>query len=182
MPARRPVDPGLLRRAQLPRGNRERLTLENARTREERRAVRRWQYLARRAARPTTTAREALGHAPPGSESPRASFFARREEHGDPTLLVLVEVRRADLRRLARYDALVRQLRAGRLAASAFERRVSRWRPVVVVGPSDLAGRWLPVASPNEALGLAAVADTEGVEEWIDSGRTRPLPRRRRAS
>jgi hypothetical protein len=37
---------------------------------------------------------------------------------------------RGETRRLGRYDALVRQLREGKIGGAAFERRVRSWRPV----------------------------------------------------
>ena len=186
MPAHRPVDPELLRRARLGAGDPDRLTLARARRigdpnarRDALAAVRRAQYLERRSARPTVSARTALGHAPPGSAQPVATFFAVPEAGGDARLLIGVEVSRADLRRVGRYLHLVRDLREGRIAPRAFARRVQSWRPITVLGPPDFAGRYLFVADPATAITLAGRAADEGVEEWIDSGRTRPRPRRR---
>jgi hypothetical protein len=182
--AHRPVDADLLRRARLPAGDPDRLTLAGARRignrrREALAAVRRAQYVGRRAARPTASARTALGHAPPGSTGPRATFGAMPEGGGEARLLIDVQVSRADVRRAARYDGLVGQLKTGRLSARAFERRVRGWRPIRVLGPPELAGRYAFVADPATAIRLAQVAEVEGVEEWIDSGRLRPRPRRR---
>lgn len=186
MPAHRPVDPALLRRARLPAGDPERLTLARARRigdpgrrREALAAIRRAQYLERRAARPTTTARTALGHVPPGSGGPTATFGAVPDGGGDPRLLIGVSVSRADVLRAGRYDSLVGQLVAGRLPGRAFERRVRGWRPIDVLGPPELAGRYIFVGDPATVLRLRQVADDEGVVEWIDSGRVRPRPRRR---
>ena len=185
MAAHRPVDSELLRRARLPAGDANRLTpagagriSDPARRREALAAVRRAQYLTRRAARPTVSARTALGHAPPGSTGPTATFGAIPETGGDARLLIAVTVSRADLRRAARYDSLVAGLAAGRMAPRTFERRVAGWRPLTVLGPPALVGRYRFVSDPRAALRLAQVAADEGVEAWIDSGRTRPRPRR----
>lgn len=141
-------------------------------------------YRTRRAARPTTTAREALGHAPPGSEAPRASFFAKREEGGDIQLLVNVVVRRADVSRIAKHDSALRRTASGRYEPGAFRRRFGRFRPVVVLEPEEWAGRWVLVADvdADQAAALVGLGRDEGVEDWIDSGRSRPLPRRRRSA
>jgi hypothetical protein len=179
VPAHRPVDADLLRRARLAAGDPDRLTLTTARNREERTAVRRAQYLGRRVARPTATARTALGHAPPGSAGPRGTFFAVPEGGGEARLLVGVAISQADIHRVGRYDSLVGQLAAGRLSGRAFERRIRAWRPVDVLGPPEFAGRYLFVSDPGTALRLRQQADDEGIETWIDSGRMRPRPRRR---
>jgi hypothetical protein len=176
-PRRPAVDPALLARAR--RGE---LTRSNTRPgTPERRAVDRSVYLRRRAARPSATAREALGHLPPGSIAPTASFFAERVEGGPLTLLIGVAIRRADLRRVSRYGALLEALRRRRISARAFERRVSSWAPVEVTAPPELAGRWRLVADPEAVAALAAEAQDRGVRAWVDSGRSRPLPRRRSA-
>ncbi|MDA8314740.1 MAG: hypothetical protein M0010_06135 [Actinomycetota bacterium] len=188
MPPHRTVDAELLGRARLPVGDPDRLTLagarrigDPARRREALQAVRRAQYLTRRAARPTVSAREALGHVPAGSSQPVGTFFAVPEGGGDAVLLVGVEVSRADLRRVGRYLHLVRDLREGRVTGRAFVRRVSGWRPITVIGPPEFAGRYYFVSDPATATALSARATVEGVEEWIDSGRSRPRPRRRSA-
>jgi hypothetical protein len=176
VPPHRPVPPDLLAAARSGR-----LTRANTWPgTPERRAVDRSVYLRRRAARPSATARESLGHVPPGSIAPTASFFAERVEGGPLTLLVGVAIRRADLRRVARFDAAVEALRRRRITPHAFERRVSRWAPVEVLAPPELAGRWRLVADPEAVAALAAEAQDRGVR-WIDSGRSRPLPRRRSA-
>lgn len=185
MPAHKAVDPELLRRARLAAGDPERLTLARAQRignpnlrREALAAVRRAQYLTRRAARPTVSARTALGHAPSGSAQPTATFFAIPESGGAARLLVGVEVSRADLRRVGRYLHVARDLREGRIAPRVFERRVSRWKPIGVLGPPEFAGRYRFVSDPATALALAQRAVDEGVVEWVDSGRSRPRPRR----
>jgi len=144
-----------------------------------RRAAGAAEYAQRRSARPTVSAREAAGHAPPGSTGPSGSFFAEPIEGGGPRLLRDVEVSRADIRRVAHYDALVRQLTAGKMASAAFERRVRGWRPVEVLGPAEVAGLYRFVADAATVLALAVQAQAEGIETWIDSGRARPLPRPR---
>ena len=134
-------------------------------------------YARRRAARPTAPARQAAGHVPAGSTGPVASFSAQPAGGGDPRLLVGVRVSRADVHRAGRYDSLVGQLAAGRITGATFERRVRGWRPVEVLGPPDVAGSWRFVADPGTALALAVEAAAAGIESWIDSGRSRPLPR-----
>jgi hypothetical protein len=121
---------------------------------------------------------------PPGSEVPRASFFARREEGGDVQLLVKVTVRRADLQRIANHDSALRRTASGRYEPGAFRRRFGRFRPVVVLAPEERAGRWVLVADvdADQAAALVGFGRDQGVEEWIDSGRSRPLPRRRRSA
>lgn len=153
-------------------------TRPSAGDRARRRTYRR-EYERRRAARPTASAREAAGHAPAGSTGPTATFAAVPVAGGNPRLLIAAEVSRADIHRAARYDSLVHQLAAGRMTGAQFQRRVSRWQPVTVIGPPSEAGRYRFVSDPRTALALAQVALDEGITEWIDSGRARPLPRRR---
>lgn len=186
MPAHRPSDREFLRRARLPAGDPDRLTLAGARRignpdrrRSALQAVYRAQYLERRAGRPTASARTAVGHAPPGSEQPTATFFAQPVQGGGARILVDVTVSRADVHRVGRYLHAVRELRGGRVSARAFQRRVSGWRPIEVLAPPDLAGAYRFVADAETALALARRAADEGIETWIDSGRARPRPRRR---
>lgn len=136
-------------------------------------------YRRRLAARPGVTAREGAGHVPAGTGEPGGSFFAEPVEGGGPRLLRTVKVSRADVHRLARYDAFVRQLTAGRMEAAAFERRIRGWRSIRVLGPSDVAGAYRFVAPPAAVLALAVEAAVDPPETWVDSGRARPLPRRR---
>ncbi|MHB1582990.1 MAG: hypothetical protein ACYC0E_04465 [Acidimicrobiales bacterium] len=69
------------------------------------------------------------------------------------------------------------QLAQGRIGPAQFERRVRRMAPVIVDGQ-----RYEFVADPRAAVALADEARQSGVMEWIDSGRARPLPRRRARS
>ena len=177
MPAHRPVDPGLLARAR--RGE---LTRATARTANERRAVYRAEYLARRVAAPEASAREALGHYGP-LERPRvATFFAETPEG---SRLVMIEgVSAADQRRAGRYmraaQGLARgnyrtptgEMLTGPAADRHFARRFSRWQPI--------AG--LPIVSDPATVKALVVEGRESGEEVIfDSGRSRPGRRRRTA-
>jgi len=141
-----------------------------------RRAVDAATYNRRRAARPGVSARESAGHAPGGTAGPSGTFFGMPESGGGSRLLVGVSVSRADIHRLGRYDTLVRQLLAGKMTPAAFERRVRGWRPVTVLAPPEVAGSYRFVADPAAAQALAVQAQAEGIEDWIDSGRVRPLP------
>lgn len=175
MPAHRPVDRGLLARAR-----RGQLTRATARTAEERRAVYRAQYVARRAAAPDISAREALGHYGP-LERPRvATFFAATNEGG--RLVTLEGVSAGDQRRAGRYmraaQALVRgnyrtpsgiELH-GAVADRHFERRFSRWRPI--------AGMEV-VSDPDTVKALVVTTREAGDDVLFDSGRSRPGRRRR---
>lgn len=119
------------------------------------------------------------GHIPPGSVGPTASFFAVPVEGGGARLLRGVSVTRADVHRVGRYDGLVRKLVAGRMTAAAFRRRVAGWRPIEVQGPPEVAGAYRFASDPAKVLSLAVEAQADPPESWIDSGRVRPLPRRR---
>jgi hypothetical protein len=94
-------------------------------------------------------------------------------------LLIDVEISRADVHRVPRYLGLVGKLRTGRIAGETFQRRVTRWEPIDVLGPAEVAGRWRFLADPDAVLALTVVAEEEEIEDWVDSGRSRPLPRRR---
>ena len=175
MAAHRPVDRGLLARAA--RGE---LTRRTARTAEERRAVYRAQYLARRAAAPDVKAREALGHHGP-LERPRvATFFAQTPEGA--RLVTLEGVSAADQRRAGRYMRAAQGLArgtyrtrsgealTGHLADRHFARRFSRWQPI--------AGMEV-VSDPDTVKALVVVNRETGTEVLFDSGRSRPGRRRR---
>jgi hypothetical protein len=122
MPARRDVDPALLRRAFL--GG-----LRRSNTRPgtpERRAVDRVTYERRRGRHPELTARQALGHQSPADTAPVISLMV-----DDPARFVIVEgLPRRDLRRAGRYDSLINQLDEGRILPTEFRRRVRSWRPI----------------------------------------------------
>lgn len=86
------------------------------------RAIRRVEYLDRRAAHPELTARQALGHRP---APPPAAMSAILRGRG----FVIVEApSRSERSRIARYDSLIGQLRWNELDPRAFQRRVRRWR------------------------------------------------------
>lgn len=175
MAAHRPVDPSLLARAR--RGE---LTRTTARSAEERRAVYRAQYLARRAAAPDVRAREALGHYGP-LERPRvAAVFAKMPEGAR---LVTVEgVSAADQRRAGRYMRAAQALARGsyrtpsgvelhgEAADRHFAQRFSRWKPI--------AGMDV-VSDPATVKALVVVGRETGTEVVFDSGRSRPGRRRR---
>ncbi|MGH9110020.1 MAG: hypothetical protein ACRDY3_11260 [Acidimicrobiales bacterium] len=178
MPAHRPVDPRLLARAR--RGE---LTRHTVRTAEERRAVYRAEYLARRVEAPEVSAREALGHHGP-LERPRvATFFAQNPEGA--RLVTLEGVSGADQRRAGRYMRAAQGLArgtyrpptgetlSGPAADRHFERRFSRWQPI--------AG--LPLVSdPGTVKALVVESRESGTEVLFDSGRSRPGRRRRTAA
>jgi hypothetical protein len=175
VPAHRPVASGLLTRAR--RGE---LTRATTRTAEERRAVYRMQYLARRAAVPDVKAREALGHYGP-LERPRvATFFADRPEGG--RLVTLEGVSAADQRRAGKYMRAAQGLArgtyrtpsghwlAGANADRHFAKRFARWQPI--------AGMRI-VSDPGTVKALVVVSREAGEEIAFDSGRSRPGRRRR---
>jgi hypothetical protein len=166
------------RAVQLVRAERHELTRSTAGTAEERSAVNRVEYLARRTARPDLSARQAAGHEALGDVLPIVTFFA--ELGAGPTLLVDVTVSRRDARRVGRYLSLVAQLTEGRLAPAAFERRVRSWRPVTILDPPGFRGQVRFLADPAAVLALAEVERGEERESWIDSGRRRPSARSRR--
>jgi hypothetical protein len=179
VPPHRDVPFDLLRRALLPAGHAERLTRRNtAPGTAERQAVTRAEYVSRRASRRELSARQALGHAAPGDVLPTATFFA--EKDSGPTLLVDVTVSRRDVRRVARYLGLVGQLAEGRIAPAVFARRVGSWRPIRVLDPAELRGDVRFLADPAAVLALVEIDRGEERESWIDSGRSRPSPRKRR--
>jgi hypothetical protein len=174
MPAPRKLPPSLLARARKGEITRANTTPGSP----ERSAVYRVISERRLARRPGLTARQALGHEAPGDVLPVVSFYAQLG--AGPTLLEDVTVSRRDARRVGRYLSLVGLLTEGRLAPDAFERRVRSWRPVKILDPTGLRGQVMFASAPAAALNLAERARGEERETWIDSGRTRPSPRRRR--
>ena len=151
--------------ASLPSGAPGRLTRHTARTQAERRAVNRATYRRRAARRaPGETVRQALGHR--RGETPRATATVYVERDGLPSLLFDVELSGRDLGRAARHLALVGQLLAGRLDPAEFRARVSRWQPVTVLGPTELAGTYRFLADPDAVVALADLARGEE-PEWI---------------
>jgi hypothetical protein len=159
------------RRADLPpelleQARRSRLTVANTvKGSVERSAVDAIKY-ERRAARrgEGQTVREALSHAKPGTLRPRAALYGERD--GIPVLLFDAEFSLRDLVRVARHLALVGQLTEGRLSPAAFRARVRSWRPVTVIGPSEIAGQYRFLSDPDAVIALAENA--RGDEpEWI---------------
>lgn len=88
------------------------------------RAIRRVEYLERRAAHPELSARQALGHRPP---PPPAAMSAILRGRG---FVVIEAPTRSERSRIGRYDSLTGQLRNEQLSPDAFRRRVRRWRPI----------------------------------------------------
>ncbi len=178
MPAHKPVASGLLTRAR--RGE---LTRRTARTPEERRAVYRAQYLARRAAAPDVKAREAVGHYGPLDRPRVATFFADTPEGA--RLVTLEGISAADQRRAGKYMRAAQGLArgsyrtpSGRWLTGAdadrhFARRFARWQPV--------AGMRV-VSDPDTVKALVVVSREAGEEIAFDSGRSRPGRRRRTAA
>ena len=70
---------------------------------------------------------EQRGHEPTEVRNARAvsGFFGP-----DADFVVVDGLDRAEVRRLARYDALVGQLAAGQITGNEFRRRVESWRPI----------------------------------------------------
>lgn len=175
MPAPKPVDARLLARAR--RGE---LTRRTANTPEERRAVYRAEYLARRVVASEVSAREALGHYGPLERPRLATFFA---DTPDGARLVTLEgVSAADQRRAGRYMRAAQGLARGGYRAPSghwltgaeadrhFARRFARWQAI--------AG--MPVVSdPDTVKALVVVSREAGEEVAFDSGRSRPGRRRR---
>ena len=175
MPAHRPVDPHLLARAR--RGE---LTRSTARSAEERSAVYRIQYVARRAVAPEVSAREAHGHYGPLERPRLATFFAETPE--DARLVTVENVSAADLRRAGKFMRACQGLARGSYRTPAgealtgaaadrhFRQRFSRWQPI--------AGMRI-VSNPDTVKALVVVNRETGDEVIFDSGRSRPGRRRR---
>jgi hypothetical protein len=174
MPPRKDHSPALLARAR--RGELTRANTEPGSP--ERSAVDRAVYEQRRSRHPELTVRQALGHERAGDVLPTVSFFAQLG--AGAALLEDVTVSRRDARRVGRYLSLVAQLTEGRLAPAVFERRVRSWRPVTILDPPGLRGQVRFLSDPAAVLALAEIERGEERESWIDSGRKRPSPRRRR--
>jgi len=135
-------------------------------------------YQRRVVSHPELTARQAAGHEAPGDVLPTVTFFAQLGILA--VVLDSVTVSRRDARRVGRYLSLVAQLTEGRLAPAAFERRVRSWRPVSILDPPGLRGQVHFLSDPATVVALAEAERGEERESWIDSGRRRPSPRRRR--
>ncbi|MGO9195974.1 MAG: hypothetical protein ACLQK4_02450 [Acidimicrobiales bacterium] len=135
-------------------------------------------YRKRASRHPELTARQAAGHEAPGDVLPVVTFFAQLGT--GPTVLAGVTVSRSDVRRVARYLGLVGQLSENRISPEAFGRRVSSWRPVTILDPPGFRGQVRFLSDPQAAKFLSEIERGEERESWIDSGRKRTSPRRRR--
>jgi hypothetical protein len=137
------------------------------------------EYRKRRTKRPELTARQAAGHPGPGDVLPTAEALYVRRPDGSPATLYGARVSRRDIRRVARYLALVAQVNENRMDREAFRRRISTWRPIVVLGPPDITGSYRFLDDPDAASVLSDLERTAERQTWIDSGRRRPTQRRR---
>jgi hypothetical protein len=107
------------------------------------------------------TVRARLGHAPKGFVGRTASVFLE----GPPRFVVLENLSRGDLRRAARYDALVSNLVQGDIIPAAFRRRVKSWSPIA-------GERFL--SDPEAVLALVAARHADGEELFVcSSGRAK---------
>lgn len=97
---------------------------------------------AREAGFPEPTARQALGHRPPGELGLRelyrqrawgATWFTRGSEGGGE--IVSRDVARTDARRAGRYMALTQQLLKGRISPSEFKRKVQKMPKIDGIRP-----------------------------------------------
>ncbi len=137
------------------------------------------EYRKRRAKRPGLTARQAAGHPGPTDVLPTARALYVRLPDGNPTTLYDARVSRRDIRRVARYLALVWARQREPDGREAFRHRVGAWRPIVVLGPPEIAGSYRFLDDPDSASVLADLERTAERQTWIDSGRRRPTQRRR---
>lgn len=171
MPARREdVPPRLIRQAatgQLNRSNTAPGSIERA-------AVNRHEYERRQAlgriragAEPAPSAREAVGHRPPGEDRRLITAYL-----GDPARLVDVEVSPAVARRIGRHDELVRLLasagnyRGRPMTPSRFERLVGAWRPISILDPQGERGERRLLADAGAVLALLDTARAEDREPF----------------
>ena len=168
--------PELLTRASFPKGRPGRLTRSNTVPGSvERSAVDRIAYERRQAERrPGETARAGAGHAAPGTGQDVVPVFIA----GPARLLLSAEVDHRTAARVGRYLEATRRLLDGRLADDEFRRRFRNWRPIVVLGPPELAGEYRLLTDPSTVLALAEAARSSGEEIIFDSGRRRPVQRR----
>lgn len=137
------------------------------------------EYRKRRAKRPELTARQAVGHPGPADVLPTAEALYVRLPDGSSTTLYGARVSRRDIRRVARYLALVSLVNENRMYGEAFRRRVGSWRPIVVLGPPEIAGAYRFLDDSDAASVLSDLERTAERQTWIDSGRRRPTQRRR---
>ena len=72
---------------------------------------------------------------------------------------------------MGRYLSLTGQLTEGRIAPTAFERRVKSWRPVTILDPPGFRGQVQFLSDPVAVFALAEIERGEERESWIDTGR-----------
>ena len=112
---------------------------------------------ARRAGLPVPSAREAAGHRPPGTPGPQARITAYLSS---PLSAPMVLVSVADARRVGRHNHLVRLLaEAGEyhgkpMTPERFQRLVSSWKPISVLGGDVPPGQYRLVSDPAQAIAL----------------------------
>ena len=122
---------------------------------------------ALRAGLPMPTAREAAGHRLRGAPRPQAYITAYLS---DPLSAPTVQVSLADSRRVGRHNELVRLLveageyRGKPMTPQRFERLVSHWKPITVLGGEALApGQYRLVSDSAQAIALRDRARVTGV-------------------
>lgn len=79
---------------------------------------------------PGQTAREAARHERTDVRAQRVVSAFVNDPQGRPRYVEMEGLSRRDVSRAARYDALVSNLKQGRISPAAFQRRVSAWRPI----------------------------------------------------
>jgi hypothetical protein len=126
---------------------------------------------ARRAAKagPGQTIRQRLGHRAETAPTPTASVVLAQTAAGLPVELRNVEMSVRNVRRAARYEGLVAQLKAGHVSPEAFRSRVQRWRPFTVTGPPELVGIYHFLSDPDTVLEFAIRERLEDVDVWFTS-------------
>jgi hypothetical protein len=121
-----------------------------------RQAVDRATYLRSQSGRrPGQTAREAARHERADVRTERVvSLFI----DDPPRYVEIAGLSRRDVSRAARYDALVSNLKQGRISPAAFQRRVSSWRPI--------AGHTF-VSDPAAALAIVEARRAADQESFV---------------
>ena len=107
--------------------------------------------------KPGQTAREAARHERTEVRQQRTVSAFINGPQG-PRYVEMAGLSRRDVSRAARYDALVSNLKQGRISASAFKRRVSSWRPI--------AG-YTFVSDPAAALAIAEARRAADQEPFV---------------
>ena len=125
----------------------------------------------RRAAKagPGQTIRERLGHRAETAPTPTASVVLAQTPAGLPVELRNVEMSVRNVRRAARYEGLVGQLKAGHISPEAFRSRVRRWKPFAVTGPPELVGIYFFLSDPDTVLAFAIRERLEDIDVWFTS-------------